>query len=645
VEEASFQSLKEALSTAPVLVSPDPELPYEVFTDASDFALGAVILQNQGKNNQPIAYLSRKLSPTERRYPIGDKEMLGIYYALTEWRCYLEGAKFKVNSDHLNHTWFHSKKNLTRRQAKWSQWLESYYSGVEINYKEGKSNLSDPLSRRPDLMGIAAVSTEEFLSRIRAAYEQDTYYDKPFPYLTSRDGLWYMGDRLAIPKDKALRQEIIYEHHDVPSAGHLGITKTVQRVARHFWWPHLSRTIYYYVRSCPSCQRNKPSNQAPGGLLQPLPTPEAKWEQMTMDLITDLPPTKNGYDAIVTFVDRLTKQVHFAPTTKTVDAPGLAKIFRTTIFRLHGMPKVIISDRDERFLSHFWRALFATVGTHLQYSTAYHPQSDGQSERANRTLEEFLRHYINPRQDNWDDYLDLAEYAINDSINPSTGYTPFYLAYSQHTNTALDLTTSALVPCAQDHLQEMKDIITHAKARLMEAHARQAFQANRHRRDLTFNVGDKVRLSTANLKLPSTMSRKLTAKYIGPFKVERIINPVAYKLKLPSTLKIHPVFHVSLLHPWHTDTEFPTHTDAQSHPPPVIPDDNQYRVDTLLDRRLFRNHLEYLVRWQGYGPEDDTWRPAEDIECSLRQEYDRTHHGQLPTARRSSRKAPRRRRA
>jgi hypothetical protein len=283
VEEASFQSLKEALSTAPVLVSPDPELPYEVFTDASDFALGAVLLQNQGKNNQPIAYLSRKLSPTERRYPIGDKEMLGIYYALTEWRCYLEGAKFKVNSDHLNHTWFHSKKNLTRRQAKWSQWLESYYSGVEINYKEGKSNLSDPLSRRPDLMGIAAVSTEEFLSRIRAAYEQDTYYDKPFPYLTSRDGLWYMGDRLAIPKDKALRQEIIYEHHDVPSAGHLGITKTVQRVARHFWWPHLSRTIYYYVRSCPSCQRNKPSNQAPGGLLQPLPTPEAKWEQMAMD--------------------------------------------------------------------------------------------------------------------------------------------------------------------------------------------------------------------------------------------------------------------------------------------------------------------------------------------------------------------------
>ena len=209
-----------------------------------------------------------------------------------------------------------------------------------------------------------------------------------------------------------------------------------------------------------------------------------------MDLITDLPVTANGYDTVITFVDRLSKQVHFAPATKTVNAESLAKIFRATIYRHHGMPKVIISDRDERFMCHFWRALFATVGTELKFSTAYHPQTDGQSERANRTLEEFLRHFVSPLQDDWDSYLDMAEYAINDSVNPSTGYSPFYLAYGQHPNTALDLATEALAPKAQDFLQQMRDAIDHAKAKLMEAHAHQAFQANTIRTDRHYQVGD-----------------------------------------------------------------------------------------------------------------------------------------------------------
>jgi transposase InsO family protein len=465
-------------------------------------------------------------------------------------------------------------------------------------------------------------------------------------WLTNVNGVWYLGDRIAIPRDLELRKEIIRECHDIPSSGHMGITKTLQRVARKFWWPHMSRSIYAYVKACDSCQRNKPSHLLPGGLLQPLPTPEAKWEHITMDLITDLPVTKNGHDAVVTFVDRLSKQVHFAPTTKTVDAPGLANIFRTTIFKYHGMPKAIISDRDDRFLSHFWQALFSVVGTELKYSTAYHPQTDGQSERANRTLEEYLRHFVSPRQDDWDDHLDLAEFAINDSVNPSTGYTPFYMTYGQNPNTPLDLTTEAMAPKAQDFVQEMADIIGHAKAKLHEAHMRQSVQANKYRRDLHFQVGDRVRLSTVNLKLPSTMTKKLVAKYIGPFTVEKVISPVAYKLRLPKTLKIHPVFHVGLLQPWHSDPEFPSHVDTITfHPPPVVPEDDQYLVEALLDKRISRGKIEYLVRWKGYGPEDDMWRPASDIEQSLIHDYEVSHHGRLPTTRKSSRKHPRRRTA
>jgi hypothetical protein len=308
------------------------------------------------------------------------------------------------------------------------------------------------------------------------------------------------------------------------------------------------------------------------------------------------------------------------------------------------MPKVIISDRDDRFLSHFWQALFSVVGTSLKYSTAYHPQTDGQSERANRTLEEYLRHYVSPLQDNWDEYLDLAEFAINDSTNPSTGYSPFYLSYGQHPNTALDLTTDAMVPKAQDFLQDMSDALTHAKTKLQEAHAHQAVQANMKRRDITFKVGDKVALSTANLRLPSTMTKKLAPTYIGPLTVTKVINPVAYKLKLPATLRIHPVFHVSLLQPWRSNQEFPAHHDIQCHPPPVVPEDEQYAVEALLDKRITaRGAVEYLVRWQGYGPEDDLWRPSRDIEQSLITAYEATHHATLPTTRRSTRKSTRRR--
>lgn len=642
-EQKAFEELKEALTAAPVLVSPNPELPYEVYTDASFYALGAVLMQDHGKGLQPVAYLSRKLTPTERGYPIGDKEMLGIFWALNEWRCYLEGATFRVNSDHLNHTWFQSKKNLTRRQTKWSQWLESYYSGAEIKYKKGKENISDPLSRRADLCTITSVSTSDLITEIREAYQRDSYYDNPFPFLTNVDGLWYFGDRLAVPRDLALRQLIIRECHDCPSSGHLGITKTFQRVATKFWWPHMSRSIYAYVKACSSCQLNKPSHQAPSGLMQPLPTPSAKWEHITMDLITDLPVTRRGYDSVVTFADRLSKQVHFAPTIKTVDAPKLAKIFRETIYKHHGMPKVIISDRDERFLSMFWKALFGTLGTELRYSTAYHPQTDGQSERANRTLEEILRHYVSPLQDDWDEHLDLAEFAINSSVNPTTGYTPFYLMYGHHPATALDLANEALVPQAQNFIENMSEALEHAKAKIHEAHVRQATQVNKHRRDITFQVGDKVRLSTVNLQLPSTMSKKLKSKFLGPFRVEKVVSPVAYKLKLPSSLRIHPVFHVSLLQPWHEDAEFPDHTTPTSHPPPVIPEDNQYTVEALLDKRKSRGRIEYLVRWEGYGPEDDMWIPAVDIHQSLIDAYEATHHATRPVARRSTRKSHRRR--
>lgn len=211
------------------------------------------------------------------------------------------------------------------------------------------------------------------------------------------------------------------------------------------------------------------------------------------------------------------------------------------------------------------------------------------------------------------------------------------------------MVAETMVPAAQDFAENMRDAIEDAKLKLQEAQARQAYHANQHRRDVKYKVGDKVRLSTVNLKLPSTMARKLAAKYIGPFKVVKVVSPVAYKLQLPPTMKrIHPVFHVSMLQPWRVDAEHPGHKDRVP-PPPVVPDDRQHLVEKLLDKRVAQygrvKRVEYLVRWEGYGPEEDEWRPVVDIHPGLIAEYEATHHGGTPAQPRSTRKAARRRHA
>ena len=649
VEQQAFEALKQAVSTAPALVMPDPSRPYQVFTDASGFALGAVLLQDHGHGAQPVAYISKKLSDAEKRYPTGDREMLGIVHALQQWRCYLEGAEFTVNSDHLNHTWFAAKKaqNLSRRQAKWTEWLETYYGGVDIQWKEGKANPADPLSRRPDLATMSTVHDASFLDDLRVAYEQDPYYLRAPKYLQCRQGIWYMHDRIAIPACKPLKLQVLRECHDCPSAGHLGVAKTLQRVAERFWWPHLTRTVHNYVVSCPSCQLNKPSTQAPAGLLHPLPVPTHKFECISLDLITDLPPTKHGHDAVLTIVDRLTKFVRFIPTTKGTGAGPIASLVRKEWFRTFGLPRSIVSDRDKRFLSKFWRALFTALGTDLKFSTAFHPQTDGQSERANRTLEEYLRHFVSPRQDDWDEWLDLAEYAINDSVNPATGYSPFFLCFAQSPLSVLDVALGpVLVPAAQVTADDMHSVLHHAKANLHAAQQRMTAQQNAHRRDVSFAVGDLVRLSAANLSLPSTMSKKLAAKYLGPFPVQQVVSPVAYKLRLPPSLKVHPVFHISLLQPWHTQPELP-HPVVLSRPPPVDAEEDRFYVEKLLDKRQRKRgrgfSIEYLVRWLGYGPEDDMWINVKQIDDDVVQDYEATHHAALPVAARSTRRSPRRR--
>jgi hypothetical protein len=264
-----------------------------------------------------------------------------------------------------------------------------------------------------------------------------------------------------------------------------------------------------------------------------------------MDLITQLPKSKSGNDAIVVWVCKFSKLRHYAACKTSIDAPSLAKLFLSTIVRQHGMPGCIISDRDPRFTAHFWKAFWTALGTTLAMSTAYHPQTDGQTENTNKTLETMLRSVIDFSQSDWDDHLAAAELALNNARNETTGYSPFYLFYGREAHLPLDialtpLTGAANNPAAAEALARWRSALTQAHENTKQAQKRQKRYADAHRRPANFAVGDRVHLSTEHLKLvgETKRTRKFSEQFIGPYRIKRVINTNAYELDLPRTLRI-----------------------------------------------------------------------------------------------------------
>jgi hypothetical protein len=397
----------------------------------------------------------------------------------------------------------------------------------------------------------------------------------------------------------------------------------------------------------------KSVNFKPIGQLQPLPVPLAKWRDVSVDMITGLPATERGFNAILLFVDRLTKMCHIVPCTTELTAKEFCTLFMANIVKLHGTPKFMVSDRGSVFTSRFTQCALATLGCWQQFSTAYHPMSDGQTERFNRVAEDVLRSYVSSDQGDWDVHLPMVEFAMNNAPSESTGQTPFMLNYgvnprhpdicklvtAECNNIAVSATPSAKqkqgmtamehtlrgvprVPCALAFSQEMQRAIAHTQLRLQAARQRMIQQTDGKRTlEVPFDVGDKVMLSTKNLKLKYGCN-KLMPRFVGPFTIVKRSSPVAFKLDLPDTVRIHNVFHTSLLKPY-------KHRDgADIHPKALIVEDQEeYEVEKLMSRRdktvksTKRKHagkkekkkVEYLVRWKDYGPEHDQWIPEEEL--------------------------------
>jgi len=640
----AFTALKKAISKAPVLRIFDPDLPTTVETDASGFALGAVLFQtDEYGESRPVAYTSRKLNSAERNYPTHEQELLAVVHALKKWRYYLDGSHFVVYTDHATLQHFPTQPKLTRRQARWMELLQEY--DFDFRYKRGADNIvPDALSRRPDHQeeptpdpppvavhsltieldpGVRQRLIDEYPEdhRLGPIYQSCLEGSCPPRYFLVNDLLCtvHRGSTVVcIPRKSDLRLSLLHDAHDSAIAGHLGFDKTYSTLHRSVYWPKMSIETREYIKTCESCQRNKSSHQRPAGLLQPLEIPEERWQTVTMDFIVQLPKTPRGYDAITVFVDKLSKQVHFAPSHTTDTASDVARIFFDNVFRLHGMPTAIVSDRDTKFTSRFWKELHRLLDVKLAMSTAFHPQTDGQTERANQTLEAMLRAFVDHRQTNWDLLLTAAEFAYNNSKNATTGFSPFFLNSGTHPRLPASLLQPASTPSpsVNDFVEAQGAALTIAKDAIAHAQEHQARNADTHRRDHDFKIGDKVMLNSENITLDANRgrpSRKLAARMIGPYTIVAQHSPVSFRLELCSNAKIHDVFHVDRFHHYHASPEALGPRKPSRPDPKLIDGEEEWEAEVILNHRQHRNRREYLIQWTGYSFEGATWEPESNL--------------------------------
>ncbi|WVZ97670.1 hypothetical protein U9M48_043184 [Paspalum notatum var. saurae] len=419
--QEAFEELKKRLTTAPLLTFPDIHKLFSVYCDASRLGLGCVLMQ-KGK---VIAYASRQLRDHEKNYPTHDLELAAVVHALKVWRHYLFGQKCDIYTDHKSLKYIFTQTELNMRQRRWLELIKDY--DMEIHYHPGKANalsferksqisllwakeLPDELAIEFDRLslgflnnteGIVSMEFEPTLEQeIRKGQLNDEKIkelkeliklDKAPGFRVDADGTVWHGDRICVPNIRSIRELILKEAHETAYSIHPGSVKMYQDLKQKFWWYGMKREVAEYVALCDVCQRVKAEHQKLAGLLQPLKIPEWKWEEIGMDFIVGLLCTQSGFDSIWVVVDRLTKVAHFIPIKTTYSGAKLAELYMSRIVCLHGVPKKIVSDHGTQFTSHFWRRLHESMDTKLNFSSAYHPQTDGQTERTNQILEDMLR--------------------------------------------------------------------------------------------------------------------------------------------------------------------------------------------------------------------------------------------------------------
>jgi hypothetical protein len=660
-QQQAFEALKHAVTTAPCLAMPDDTKPFVVHCDASGYATGAVLMQEHAEGLRPIAFLSKKMNDAERRYPVHEQELLAILNALKAWRHYLGGRHFTVTTDHESLKYLETSTMATPRQMRWTAWLSEF--DFTIKYARGDTNVAaDALSRgaaggqQEAAAGKPTVDASErrllfgaigelapLTVRLRTAAETDVEYQTKLGQ-THREleaqgivkgaGLLYteQGARVIIPRHQGLHTYLLGAAHDSTFGGHHGAAIMTKWLKERVHWAGMDSEVARYVAGCEQCQRNKPDNRGRQGMPLAIETPARPWDVICMDFIGPLPRTAAGNNAAMVVIDKLTRYTYYLPLRTTSTAQDVFALLDRFVLSERGYPSKIISDRDSRFTSHFWEALWDGMGTTLKRSTAFHPQTDGSTERANRTLIEQLRGFVANDQSNWDTLLPQLQQATNDAVCQSTGFTPFFMNNGRVRRTLLDaelerdgVAQRGAYPGADALASRMKSAHEQARAQIEIAQAKNIADSSRGRREAVIQKGDKAWLSNRNMLMSDPgRARKLEPLYEGPYLVLEMCGSNAAKLQLPAGCKLHPVFNLDLLK-LYVDGQI-SHPDRpvrDSRPAALAEEDPErggpvqnpvYEVEEVIGSRHSRGKRQYRVKWLGWPIEQSSWLPREELQ-------------------------------
>jgi hypothetical protein len=488
---------------------------------------------------------------------VHEREAFAIVDALTHWRHYLESTKeFEVETDHKSLLYLQTQKEISKKQARWLEKLASF--NFKVKYIPGESQvIADALSR-PAGVDAHEVMVEPAQPDWTEDYNADAYFGpiwrgevKASQYSIKNKRVYLEQDgksRLGVPPGAA-REHVLQEHHDARLAGHRGRRATYESLRAGMFWPGMRKDIEAYVDSCLQCQKSKPDGRGTAGLLQPLPVPQRPWQSVGLDFMGPLPRSRSGKDFLLVLADRMSKRVHLIPTHQTVTSEATATLLMQHLVRLHGVPQSLVSDRDPRFTADVWKALWELLGTELKMSTAAHPQTDGQTERANRTINEVLRTCVSESGTDWEEQLPYVEFAMNSAYTESLGCSPFEADLGFAPQPFWQLSGGRLNGRLQGIMQGKRRFIE-VQRRLIRAQEQMKRTANRSRREVAYIPGDEVLLRARVFGRESR--QKWSAKWLGPFKVLEARGNVV-KLDLPQDGPYN-VINVSMVKKFHQRT-------------------------------------------------------------------------------------------
>ena len=688
-QEQAFNTIKTQLRENSPLrrLDYDSKDPIWLITDASNTGIGGIIAQGPTwETARPIEFETKQYNEAQKSYPTHEQELLAIMICLKKWRNMLLHHPFQICTDNESLKYLMSQRDLSPRQARWTSTLSEFdFTVVHIPGKRniaadalsryphhqeisrialtqqlptpkksatGATTVKKPVSTTQDLRATAITTItfdQDTLERISKAYKRDAFFSKAFTNIGSiknteirgNPPCLYYEDRLCIPDIPDIKEKILHDYHD--ALGHFSARKMFPSLALNYYWPTMTKDCEQYVQQCDPCQRNKSTTTKPHGKLQTSEIPSEKCAHITIDWIEKM--IKSGvYDSIMSITEVVSGLVVLIPCKVTDTAATTARRFFDHWVKRFGIPQKITSDRDHRFVSAFWQELCSIMNIKQALSTAYHPQTDGRSEVTNKIAITVIRPLLESKHKTWSEHLSATEFAINNTVNASTGKTPFYVMYGFHPRHVPKPPDQSTVPAALETATDFKNMTTEVRDALFKTKVQQADTYNKKRLpDPDYKIGDQVLLSTINIRQRITkpgQMKKLMPLWLGPFKIIAKPHPNVYRLELPPQMHIHPNFNVNLLKPYHENdnTQFPDREYERPGPVEITDEDQHYEISDIIDNRTYRRKLEYLVTWKGWPIEDNTWVPATKIKAPtlIKQYWDRKGED-APTTRKSPR--------